>query len=71
MKRETTMRILLVLFVIGLATVAGFSVRQGSELAEQNELLREQNAIYRDALRCKQTELSPAFQEVWCGKPIE
>lgn len=71
MKKETTLTLLVFLAVLAVAVLLGASTRMIIELTNQNNLLREQNTIYREGLRCKEVKTTPTVAEVWCGNPIE
>lgn len=71
MKKETMLKIFILGVGLGLIANAVMSGWTAAELIRQNQLLREQNAIYREALRCREVSTTPTAAEVWCGKPIE
>ncbi len=48
-----TTKIAVLLLAVALFVVAGLTAQLVATLEKQNELLREQNMIYREGLRCR------------------
>jgi hypothetical protein len=70
MKKDITLTVLLILALFGLAITAINADREMRELRGINEMLRNENEFYVQAIRMMKPTPTPAG-EVWCGKPIE